>query len=108
MERHGWLALDAESNSDTHGCTRTYQQRHILHITSPTMAAVLPQKWYSEDTLTRIFNTPQTAVEETAISMRLGRTTWRALNVREEVGEVRRSETVTALYNVSVMYVDHL
>jgi hypothetical protein len=26
------------------------------------MAAVLPQKWYGEDTLTRISNTPQTAI----------------------------------------------
>jgi hypothetical protein len=26
------------------------------------MAAVLPQKWYSEDALTRISNTPQTAI----------------------------------------------
>ena len=50
-------------------------------------------------------------MEETAISMMLGRATGRDLNVRGEVGEWdvrRRSGTVTALYNVSAMYVDHL
>ena len=60
MERQGWLALEADSNSDTHGCTGTYQQRYTSHITSPAITVVLPQ--YDQDALNRIFNTPQTAI----------------------------------------------
>ena len=31
MERHGWLALETDSNCDTHGCTGTYQLRYTSY-----------------------------------------------------------------------------
>ena len=86
MERHGSLALAAESNSDTHSCARTYQRRHISHITLPTITGVLPEKcWVCIQPVFLIPLRRLSDVEETTISMGLGRTTWRPLNVRGEV-----------------------